>query len=105
MLPYSKIVTDEMESIKEGASITLKKIVELETTRVYSSNTDFLRERDQWLHRYQYVTLSETQYHITVRHSPHPWKTVPDYYLSSYEDEMHLMAKVRAYFEVAYKVA
>ncbi|KAF9022803.1 hypothetical protein BDZ89DRAFT_1018629 [Hymenopellis radicata] len=84
------IVTDEMEAIKEGASGILKKIVELETTRVYSGNPDFLRERDQWLRRFRHLVYAA----VARPYSPPP---------TPYEDELHIMAKVRAYFEVAYK--
>ncbi|KAF9022788.1 hypothetical protein BDZ89DRAFT_187980 [Hymenopellis radicata] len=78
------IVTDEMES--EGASVILKKIVELETKRVYSSNPDFYEKETNG------SAASDTSGLNEIRQSLPPWKTVPDSYLTCYKEEPHIMA-------------
>lgn len=64
----------------------VEMLLRLETQPVFTQNIDYLDDADaKWFARY---TIIQRPYHV----------------VDDYKDESRLMARVRAYFQVAYKV-
>ncbi len=99
-----------MEIYKTEALVTLGKVVKLETSPVFTQVPHYLMERSKWLERFRKVYKTPRTYSI---HRPGPSELRPSLVAAdSYtvhettedEEALLVMAKVRAYFEMAYKV-
>lgn len=93
----------EVDECREAALKALLKTLELEKMPLFTQNTEFLgSEREKWLGRYQYKHRWPYPRSVSpesrAQSPPTPTPT------SSFDEEMVVMAEVRAYFEVAYRV-
>jgi vacuolar protein sorting-associated protein 1 len=88
----SSVTTNEISKCRVETIRTLEKILALESVPLFTQNTDFLKsERKKWLSHYTDIRASHN-YNRRI----------------DVEDQFHnaltVMADVRAYFEVGYKV-
>ncbi|KAG7441691.1 P-loop containing nucleoside triphosphate hydrolase protein [Guyanagaster necrorhizus] len=97
----SALVRGQMEICKSEALVILGKAVKLETSPVFTQVPQYLMERSKWFRRFHRVYTSPSSYslHYNLRPSPPP----PALETTEDEEVLHVMAKVRAYFELAYK--
>jgi hypothetical protein len=96
----SGLIEKEIDRCKEMAHKALLKTLELEKTPLFTQNRRYFdSERAEWLTRFQ-------DKHRNTN-NPDVWglrsQSVSDS-PSSFDEEMTVMAEVRAYFEVAYRV-
>jgi len=83
----SGLIEKEIDQCKETAHKALLKTLELEKTPLFTQNRRFFdSERAEWLTRFR-------DKHRNTNYPPQP-----------FDEEMTVMAEVRAYFEVAYRV-
>ncbi|SJL16534.1 uncharacterized protein ARMOST_20060 [Armillaria ostoyae] len=105
------LVRSQMEIYKSETLVTLEKAVKLETSPVFTQVPHYLMERSKWLERFRKVYKTSSTYAI---HRPGPsdsalrpfivgaeYHTVRE--TTEDEEALLVMAKVRAYFEMAYK--
>jgi hypothetical protein len=93
-----QLIFDEAEQCRELALKALRKMLELEKTPLFTQNLQlFHSERTEWLRRYEYG------YRWPTNTASYPtYSGGAD--TSSVKDAMVVMADVRAFFEVAYRV-
>ncbi|KAK0476320.1 P-loop containing nucleoside triphosphate hydrolase protein [Armillaria novae-zelandiae] len=101
-----ELVRSQMEIYKKEALVTLHKAVKLDTSPKFTQVPHYLMERSKWLEQFHKVYNTSGTY--LLRSSPsEPRLAGVAYYTvrETAEDEEALvvMAKVRTYFEVAYK--
>ncbi|KAK0441222.1 uncharacterized protein EV420DRAFT_1315586 [Desarmillaria tabescens] len=120
----SALVRAQMEICKDEALVIIGKAVKLETSPVYTQVPHYSMERSKWFRRFHRVYVNPSGYHIPLPSpdlrpgrrggrrysysrspSPPPPPPPPPPARETTEDEEALlvMAKVRAYFEMAYK--
>ncbi|KAJ7485041.1 P-loop containing nucleoside triphosphate hydrolase protein [Mycena galericulata] len=96
----------ELESCKEQAMETLEKMLEFEKLPLFTQNTHlFQSETHAWLTRYTAVSNGSSRYLLT---QPAPTRASANYILGDniegpFTEELNLMAKVRAYWQIAYQ--
>jgi hypothetical protein len=89
----------EVDKCREAALKALLKTLELEKMPLFTQNTQFLgSEREKWLGRYQHKRRYPYPHSGQEERMPMPIPTPP------FDEEIVVMAEVRAYFEVAYRV-
>ncbi len=87
------VVRGELQKCRDDALDALNKLLELESIPLYTQNLHYLQDcRSKWLSRYE-AEFRKTQTQVELMKGYHP-----------YMEELKLMADVRAYFQVAYKV-
>ncbi|KAK0220838.1 P-loop containing nucleoside triphosphate hydrolase protein [Armillaria nabsnona] len=107
----SALVRSKMEIYKSEALVILRKAVKLETSPKYTQVPHYLMERSKWLERFRKVYRTSSTYAI---HRPSPSDSTlrpslvgADFYpvreTTEDEEALLVMAKVRTYFEMAYK--
>jgi hypothetical protein len=106
----SSVVRTELDKIKASALQTLDRTLELEQEPVFTQNSDlFASEKQKWLSFYTRIRDDPSMYRLKV--------PVSDGYGSAsetdespaatedrFQEALVVMATVRAYFQVAYKV-
>ncbi|SJL16535.1 uncharacterized protein ARMOST_20061 [Armillaria ostoyae] len=112
----SALVRTQMEKCKSEALVVLGKAVKLETSPVFTQVPHYSMERSKWFRRFHKVYTYPSGYiidrpspvyHSGRRGGPVPARTPspppPAHETTEDEDALLVMAKVRAYFELAYK--
>ncbi|KAK0200177.1 P-loop containing nucleoside triphosphate hydrolase protein [Desarmillaria ectypa] len=102
------LVRAQMETCRSEALVILGKAVKLETSPVFTQVPHYSMERSQWFKRFYRVYTSPNSYSIHQASPDNTYlanTTLPFPARETTEDEEALlvMAKVRAYFELAYK--
>ena len=88
------VVRGELQKYRDDARDALNELLQLESVPLYTQNLHYLQDcRAKWLKIYE-TELSEAY---------GPERIIGRYY-DPYTEELKLMADVRAYFKVAYKV-
>lgn len=88
----SEIVIKELQDCREKALDAVRTLLDLETVPLFTQNEHYyLSCTDMWYQKYHYS-----------RHQISP-KLCLKCAVDEYEQELHLMASVRGYFQVAYK--
>ncbi len=101
-----------MEIYKSEALVILRKAVKLETSPKSTQVPHYLMERSKWLERFRKVYKTSNAYAIhrqspiesTLRSSLVAAEFYPVHETTEDEEALLVMAKVRTYFEMAYKV-
>ncbi|PFH48255.1 hypothetical protein AMATHDRAFT_150299 [Amanita thiersii Skay4041] len=84
------LVNQELENCKNVTEKAIEMLLQLETLPLYTQNIHYLQiEEDKWYNHLKNIRLKPSEYRLTL----------DDYY----SDELILMARVQAYFRVAYK--
>ncbi|KAG2141892.1 P-loop containing nucleoside triphosphate hydrolase protein [Suillus clintonianus] len=121
---FGNLIRIQVDICKTRAQVAVKTALDLETTPHYTQNTHYLQTlRDKWLSHYKTARSRPSQYKAHIRHvrevtaqakalralaeagytnirvSDLARLLPPD----SFEDELIVMADVRAYYHVAYK--
>ena len=101
LIATRQLIFDEAEQCRELALKGLRKMLELEKTPLFTQNLQlFHSERTEWLRRYEYGY----RWPASIPSFP----TIPQFPAaadtSNVKDAMVVMADVRAFFEIAYRV-
>ncbi|KAK0501905.1 P-loop containing nucleoside triphosphate hydrolase protein [Armillaria luteobubalina] len=113
----SALVRTQMENCKSNALDVLGKAVKLETSPVFTQVPHYSMERSKWFRRFHRAYTYPSGYAIDAIQSPlyhnrrrgtdlppqPPPPPPPAQERTEDEDALLVMAKVRAYFEIAYK--
>ncbi|KAK0200154.1 P-loop containing nucleoside triphosphate hydrolase protein [Desarmillaria ectypa] len=106
----SALVRAQMEICKSEALVILGKAVKLETSPVYTQVPHYSIERSKWFRRFHRVYTNPSGYDIHRPSNPDgAWyipstpSAPPARETTEDEEVLLVMAKVRAYFEMAYK--
>ncbi|KAK0214372.1 P-loop containing nucleoside triphosphate hydrolase protein [Armillaria fumosa] len=93
----STLVRAQMEMCKSEALVILSKAINLETSPIFTQVPQYSMERSKWFRRLYRAYRDPHSYGLSV--------SMPSAVREATEDEEALlvMAKVRAYFEIAYK--
>lgn len=102
------VTSSELNKCKVETLHILEKVLALESVPLFTQNTDFLNsEGKKWLSTYTRVRGQSSRYLVPSQPTPYP---CPDIIFEEANDEnqfhnaLIVMANVRAYFQVAYKV-
>ncbi|KIJ12488.1 hypothetical protein PAXINDRAFT_171173 [Paxillus involutus ATCC 200175] len=114
----SELISADVEEYKSRTRCAMKETLELEDRPNYTQNTDYLLTlRDKWLNKYRLGRREPSQYQLPdvtnalnyLAQAGYSGLTADDlnrlrpYNPDDFEDELIVMADVRAYFHVAYK--
>jgi hypothetical protein len=102
------VTSSELDKCKVETIRILEKILALESVPLFTQNTDFLESEGQkWLSTYTRIRGQSSSYLVDppppVDYYYHP-PPVAEEPVKDFNNAMIVMANVRAYFQVAYKV-